>query len=142
VTEPESNNKLSELERELAKLRALFDMQWQRMTEATARWRAEDPEARALVMPDLGDLLQWLMADADNARSASVTKPRADKVLILARCGHWWIEHRPPVLKVDHATPRVCSTCRPDVPAAVGTSPQGLALVPVSYVDEWSEEKP
>jgi hypothetical protein len=57
------------LERENADLRALFEMQWRRMGEATDRWRAEDPEARALVMPDLGDLLQWLMGDADRLRT-------------------------------------------------------------------------
>lgn len=51
-----------DLEREeVAELRQVFDMQWKRMGEATALWRAEDPEARALVMPDLGDLLKWLM---------------------------------------------------------------------------------
>lgn len=54
---------------ELADLRRLFEMQWERMTEATARWRAEDPEARALTMPDLGALLRWLMDDADRART-------------------------------------------------------------------------
>jgi hypothetical protein len=54
---------------EVADLRALFAMQWDRMAEATARWRAEDPEARALIMPDLGDLLQWLMDDTDRARA-------------------------------------------------------------------------
>lgn len=52
---------------EAADLRAVFAMQWDRMTEATARWRAEDPEARALLTPDLGVLLQWLMNDADRA---------------------------------------------------------------------------
>lgn len=48
---------------------SLFQMQWRRMAEATARWRAEDPEDRALVMPDLGVLLRWLMDDADRARA-------------------------------------------------------------------------
>lgn len=46
---------------ELQDLRILQQMQWDRMAEATALWRAEDPEARALTMPDLGALLQWLM---------------------------------------------------------------------------------
>lgn len=56
---------------ELSDLPALFELQWDRMTEATARWRAEDPAARDLVQPDLGDLLRWLMNDADQARAAS-----------------------------------------------------------------------
>jgi len=54
---------------ELHDLRALFALQQTRMREATARWRAEDPEARALVWPDLGALLEWLMNDADRART-------------------------------------------------------------------------
>ena len=40
---------------------ALFTLQFTRMTEATALWRAEDPEARKMIMPDLGELLKWLM---------------------------------------------------------------------------------
>lgn len=56
-------------QQELHELRALFDLQQRRMREATARWRAEDPEARTLVLPDLGDLLKWLMDDADKARA-------------------------------------------------------------------------
>jgi hypothetical protein len=47
---------------EVAELRALFDVQQTRMGEATALWQAEAPEERALTLPDLGDLLAWLMA--------------------------------------------------------------------------------
>lgn len=61
-------------------------------------------------------------------------------VLVLANCGHWWIEHRPPGLVVRPSHPRVCTRCRPDVPAAVGESPQGMALVPVKYVSKWTDE--
>jgi len=56
---------------ELDEMRALFDMQWRRMGDATDRWRAEDPAARNLVMPDLGALLRWLMDDADKARAGA-----------------------------------------------------------------------
>lgn len=43
---------------------------WTRSMAATERWRAEDPEARRMVLtPDLGTLLDWLMADADKARA-------------------------------------------------------------------------
>lgn len=49
---------------ELVDTRHLFELQWTRSREADAAWRAEDPAARALVMPDLGVLLAWLMAKA------------------------------------------------------------------------------
>jgi hypothetical protein len=54
---------------EEAETRLLFDMQWKRMGEATERWRAEDPQARARIMPGLDGLLKWLMDDADRARA-------------------------------------------------------------------------
>jgi len=54
---------------EMAEFRALFQLQWTRSRDADARWRAEDPEARANVWPDLGVLLKWLMDDADQARA-------------------------------------------------------------------------
>lgn len=57
-----------------------------------------------------------------------------NRFLVKAACGCEWIESRPPGLIVDPALPRVCSSCRPDVPAAVGTSPQGLAMVHVIYL--------
>ena len=53
--------------------RALFEVQYRRMTEATAMWRAEAPEERELVQPDLGSLLEWLMA-----RAASQERPPID----------------------------------------------------------------
>jgi hypothetical protein len=66
---------LNALRDELIETRALFDLEWTRMGEATERWRAEDPEARALIMPDLGALLKWLMDDADRARADSTPSP-------------------------------------------------------------------
>jgi hypothetical protein len=54
---------------ELGELRSLFRLQWRRSQEATARWRAENLAERALITPDLGVLLRWLMDDADNART-------------------------------------------------------------------------
>lgn len=59
---------------EASELRSLFQLQWKRMDEATERWRAEDPQARARVQPDLGNLLSWLMDDADRARAAATAK--------------------------------------------------------------------
>lgn len=58
-----------EARREAEELQAVFDLQYTRTTEAEQRWRAEDPEARAHMAPDLGRLLTWLMADADNQRA-------------------------------------------------------------------------
>jgi hypothetical protein len=50
-------------------LNALFELQYTRMTEASALWRAESPEERHNVMPDLGALLTWLMEKIDEAGS-------------------------------------------------------------------------
>lgn len=50
---------------ELALLRGLFEIQSRRMAAATAMWRSEDPVARAHTLPDLGDLLGWLMSKID-----------------------------------------------------------------------------
>lgn len=58
------NTELAAARQELRELRALFDLQWRRMGEATQMWRAERPEERALTLPDLGDLLGWLMGEA------------------------------------------------------------------------------
>lgn len=69
--ESEQLNALRDDLLELADLRVLFQMQHDRMAEATQRWRAEAPEARALTLPDLGALLRWLMDDADQARGVA-----------------------------------------------------------------------
>lgn len=61
---------------ELAELQQLFDLQWRRMGDATALWRAEAPQERALLQPDLGALLEWLMARADAARAELDTARR------------------------------------------------------------------
>jgi hypothetical protein len=55
-------------------------------------------------------------------------------------CGHIFRESRPKGFLIDPALPRVCSNlCRPDHPAAVGMSPQGFALMPVTYHDTKAE---
>lgn len=54
----------------LRDLEHLFDIQWRRMQKATELWRAEDPKTRALIRPDLGDMLQWLMDRGDPDRAA------------------------------------------------------------------------
>lgn len=63
--------------------------------------------------------------------------PGQEKVLILASCGCWRIEYRPPGVK--YTSPRVCSSCAPSAPGAVGRSPQGMALTEVRYLTEWTE---
>lgn len=50
-----------QLESKLAEYQHLFDLQWTRMQRATELWRAEFPADRALVQPDLGALLDWLI---------------------------------------------------------------------------------
>lgn len=52
---------MERIQTEATELRALFDLQWTRMQEAIALWRAEVPAERELLMPDLGALLTWLM---------------------------------------------------------------------------------
>lgn len=60
-TQPGRPDELDRLRADNADYRALFDVQWDRMAEATARWRSESPDLRALIMPDLGALLTWLI---------------------------------------------------------------------------------
>lgn len=72
----------TEAERENRELRSLFEIQQMRMQEATAAWRAEWPEERELIMPDLGDLLTWLMEKAglspfDGSVPADLAQERA-----------------------------------------------------------------
>ncbi len=52
---------------DLVDLEHLFELQRKRVEEAQQRWRDEDPDNRALTIPDLGRLLQWLMDQADSA---------------------------------------------------------------------------
>lgn len=46
---------------EATELRAVFDLQWTRMQAAASLWREEAPDERAHVIPDLGELLGWLL---------------------------------------------------------------------------------
>lgn len=76
--------------RERDELRALFDMQWKRSLEAIALWRSESPTERALVMPDLGDLLAWLMvriAEGPARGRAAVAADLRDHDAVLS----WWL---------------------------------------------------
>lgn len=50
-----------------AELEDLFDFQHTRTVEAVELWRQAHP-GNALVMPDLGELLAWLMAELAEAR--------------------------------------------------------------------------
>lgn len=72
-SEAAAADRIDALTRELDTLHRLFDMQQERMREATELWRSEDPERRALTLPDLGDLLKWLMDRADRLREALET---------------------------------------------------------------------
>lgn len=63
---------------QMAERDQLAELQYRRMMQATARWRAEDPTNREGVLPDLGDLLSWLMAEAD---AAAQERDRAEAAL-------------------------------------------------------------
>lgn len=72
---------------EVDELQALFDLQWTRMGEATELWRAANP-GNELVMPDLGNLLTWLMAqipsrsagDAEGLRAIRATRQMDERL--------------------------------------------------------------
>jgi ElaB/YqjD/DUF883 family membrane-anchored ribosome-binding protein len=70
---------LDRLADELSVTHRLFDLQCRRMAAATDRWREESPAERALVSPDLGTLLQWLMDRADAAELASSDRPTSEE---------------------------------------------------------------
>ena len=59
---------LGSAEAECKSLQALLDLQQTRMTEAVELWREESPTERASTLPDLGDLLTWLIHRRDEAR--------------------------------------------------------------------------
>ena len=52
---------VAELQGQVGELESLFDLQQTRMGEATALWREHHP-GNELVLPDLGNLLSWLLA--------------------------------------------------------------------------------
>ena len=70
-------------------LQALFDLQRARTVKAVALWRAESPEERALRLPDLGALIEWLMARAESAEAALASertrRERAEAALKIIR---------------------------------------------------------
>jgi hypothetical protein len=52
--------RIREQESQLGEYDRLFEVQWRRMMEAITLWRRANP-GNELVMPDLGDLLTWMM---------------------------------------------------------------------------------
>lgn len=74
------------LRQQLAEYEQLFELQHTRTREADERWRAEDPETRKAVHPDLGVLLTWLMTDADNART-QLAKAERERDSLARRLG-------------------------------------------------------
>ena len=71
---------------------ALFDMQYKRLMDASERWRAADPEDRALTIKDLGDLLDWLH---DEARDAQQLRYDLRNLLAVIHRdgGHYFTDH-------------------------------------------------
>jgi hypothetical protein len=61
---------VARLRTEVAELRAIFDLGWSRTQEATRLWQAEAPEERALVWPDLGHLIEWMIQRHDKIDAA------------------------------------------------------------------------
>jgi hypothetical protein len=59
---------------------------------------------------------------------------------VQAACGCTWRESRPDSFLVDPAEPRACAVHAADHPASVRPSPQGMAMVPVTYHYEKPEE--
>jgi hypothetical protein len=66
---------LSRTEETLAQYQQLFALQWNRVQEATKLWRAEDPEKRANITPDLGTLVGWLMERAKTGEQTHNSGP-------------------------------------------------------------------
>ncbi|WP_433460622.1 hypothetical protein [Micromonospora sp. CA-248212] len=79
-------------------------------------------------------------AIGDAVRTADATGDEPVRVLVLGGCGHWWRESRPAEVKIRPDQPRVCCLCKPNHPAAVGTSPQGMAMVRVAYLPDPGRE--
>jgi len=67
----EALNELEDAKQAEWEMQQTMDLQHKRDRQAVARWRAEFPATRDLVHPDLGDLLQWLMDQADTWQNAS-----------------------------------------------------------------------
>lgn len=75
-------DRLATAEQKLAEYEQLFDVQWKRMQDATELWRAEAPQERELVQPDLGALLAWLI------EKAGLKEPKAAPALSLGEQPH------------------------------------------------------
>lgn len=65
---------------ELEELRALIDLQHTRTLEADELWRRAHP-GNELVLPDLGELVGWLMREATRARLLV-------RLVLQLRCAH------------------------------------------------------
>ncbi len=68
---------------------ALFEAQCRRMEAATALWQQEDLSTRTSVLPNLGQLLAWLMDQRASARAAGF----AEAIAMLCdddRYQRWW----------------------------------------------------
>lgn len=62
-------DELNEARTEIASTNALFDLQHARMVEAMKRWRAADPNDRALKTPDFGALLDFMHTELTDANA-------------------------------------------------------------------------
>lgn len=69
--------RIVELERELADMNATFELQWAADMRAVQEWRKEDPEGRALMLPDRKDQFLWLCRKAVTLTAALKTAREA-----------------------------------------------------------------
>jgi hypothetical protein len=67
--EIEGARTIAQLEARVAELESLFELQHTRDQEAVAMWRAGT--GRHDVLPDLGDLLAWLMSEIEKYKKES-----------------------------------------------------------------------
>ena len=85
-------NVLADAARHAAELQSLFDLQWTRSQEADEMWRKAHPENKHTI-PDLGELLEWLMAEARQSQprdeivreTAERCANRVEQIAALAR---------------------------------------------------------
>lgn len=128
---------------ELAEMQALFDLQWTRMGDATRLWVAEDPKTRAGILPDLGDLLTWLIKRGDDARAQ---RDEARRDAATARSLVDAIRHHdgdPAPVKLtrsgQYTIPGLDGVWRPNGLITTGQGVDGRAQIPFVRVDQPAE---
>lgn len=76
-------------EKALKEYDQLFEMQYKRDIEASLRWQAEDPTGRAMMLPDRGNLLDYLWAELQKAEQRLAAVEAALQYVRLRGDGTW-----------------------------------------------------